>query len=325
MATNLLLCVIDAVVSTVNGLIDGIKYVWNNPLQTIEGVNFFSRALHSGTEENDLLVQMIKESGKELSKEFIEGDADKKARMLGQAVGEVLLALVSTKGVTAAVDAIKAGIKSGELASWFSKFSKGTATAEDIANGLGKTAEAVDKADDSVKIINSGSKIDDLARLDEIEVKFNYSSKYDEAEFARQLEDQQKGMNELTVQEYLDNRQKYIEQGRAIESNAAQQAARENAYLNKVNELRKSGLSADEAKTQAESWMNSQAALHNPDQVAGGNASNIGGVGDKGVNSSIGSQWRYRIDAVDEQIQKMAENMTEAERNSTYLNVNLTY
>ena len=155
MAINLLLGVKDAVVGTVDGLIDGIKYVWNNPLQTIEGVNFFSRALHSGTEENDLLVQMIKESGKELSKEFIEGDADKKARMLGQAVGEVLLALVSTKGVTAAVDAIKAGIKSGELASWFSKFSKGTATAEDIANGLGKTAETVDKADDSVKIIGN--------------------------------------------------------------------------------------------------------------------------------------------------------------------------
>jgi filamentous hemagglutinin len=155
MVTNFLLGVKDAVVSTVNGLIDGIKYVWNNPLQTIEGVTFFSRALHSGTEENDLLVQMIEESGKELSKEFIEGDADKKARMLGQAVGEVLLALVSTKGVTAAVDAIKAGIKSGELASWFSKFSKGTATAEDIANGLGKTAETVDKADDSVKIIGN--------------------------------------------------------------------------------------------------------------------------------------------------------------------------
>jgi hypothetical protein len=110
---------------------------------------------------------MIKESGKELSKEFIEGDADKKARMLGQAVGEVLLALVSTKGVTAAVDAIKAGIKSGELASWFSKFSKGTATAEDIANGLGKTAEAVDKADDSVKIIGNiegSGKVPNLSR-----------------------------------------------------------------------------------------------------------------------------------------------------------------
>lgn len=38
-------------------------------------------------------------------------------------------------------------------------------------------------------------------------------------------------MNELTVQEYLDNRQKYIEQGRAIESNAVQQTARENLHI----------------------------------------------------------------------------------------------
>jgi hypothetical protein len=88
--------------------------------------------------------------------------------MLGQAVGEVLLALVSTKGVTAAVDAIKAGIKSGEIASWFSKFSKGTATAEDIANGLGKTAEAVDKADDSVKIIGNIDNLGDLSKRDQL-------------------------------------------------------------------------------------------------------------------------------------------------------------
>lgn len=132
-------------------------------------------------------------------------------------------------------------------------------------------------------------------------------------------------MNELTVQEYLDNRQQYLDQGRAIEGNAAQQAARENAYLDKVAELRRNGLSAEDAKSRANEWINSQAALHNPDQVAGGNASNIGGVGDRGVNSSIGAQWRYRIDAVDEQIQRMVEGMTEAQRKSTYLNVNLTY
>ena len=111
-------------------------------------------------------------------------------------------------------------------------------------------------------------------------------------------------MNELTVREYLDNRQKYIEQGRAIESNAAQQAAREKAFVDKVDELQDSGLSLKEAEEQAEKWLDTQAALHNPDQVAGGYASNVGGVGDKGVNSSIGSQWRYRIDDVDAQIKK---------------------
>ncbi len=189
--------------------------------------------------------------------------------------------------------------------------------AANVASDAGK------KLDD---VIGGGSDaLNEVKRIDKIEVEFNYNSKYDEAEFARQLADQEKGMNELTVQEYLDNRQKYIEQGRAIESNAAQQAAREKAYVNKVNELQNTGLSIDEAEEQAQKWLNTQAALHNPDQVAGGYASNVGGVGDKGVNSSIGSQWRYRIDAVDEQIQKMAEDMSEAERNSTYLNVNLIY
>ena len=165
--------------------------------------------------------------------------------------------------------------------------------------------------------------LDEIKRIDEIEVEFNYNSKFDEAEFARQLADQQKGMNELTVREYLDNRQKYIEQGRAIESNAAQQAAREKAFVDKVDELQDAGLSLKEE--QAEKWLDTQAALHNPDQVAGGYASNVGGVGDKGVNSSIGSQWRYRIDGVDAQIKKMAESMSEAEKNSTYLNVKLAH
>ena len=167
--------------------------------------------------------------------------------------------------------------------------------------------------------------LDEIKRIDEIEVEFNYNSKFDEAEFARQLADQQKGMNELTVREYLDNRQKYIEQGRAIESNAAQQAAREKAFVDKVDELQDAGLSLKEAEEQAEKWLDTQAALHNPDQVAGGYASNVGGVGDKGVNSSIGSQWRYRIDGVDAQIKKMAESMSEAEKNSTYLNVKLAH
>ena len=33
------------------------------------------------------------------------------------------------------------------------------------------------------------------------------------------------------------------------------------------------------------------AALHDPDQVAGGFYNHITGMGDRGINSSIGSQW----------------------------------
>lgn len=164
-----------------------------------------------------------------------------------------------------------------------------------------------------------------ISRIDEIEVRFNYKSKYDEAEFARQLADQQAGVNKLTVDEYLKNRERYISEGRAIEANAVQQAARKEAQAQKIAELRKNGLSYSEAKKQAEEWLKSQAALHNPDQIAGGNPLNIGGMGDSKINSSIGSQWKYRIDAVDEQIKALADKMTESERKSTYLNVKLKH
>ncbi|EPY2275109.1 polymorphic toxin type 15 domain-containing protein [Clostridium sporogenes] len=164
-----------------------------------------------------------------------------------------------------------------------------------------------------------------ISKIKEIEVKFNYRTKYDEGEFARQLADQEAGMNKLTVDEYLKNRERYIAEGRAIEGNAAQKIARENAYLDKVREFRKRGLSAEEAKIETQKWIDTQAALHNPDQIAGGNPLNIGGMGDKKINSSIGSQWKYRIDMLDEEIRALGEKMTELEKRSTYLNVKLRY
>ncbi len=95
--------------------------------------------------------------------------------------------------------------------------------------------------------------------------------------------------------------------------------------MDKIRELRDSGLSAREADIQAHSWLNTQAALHNPDLIAGGNLLQVDDVGDKGINSSIGAQWKYRISTVDRHVQSLANNMTEIERKSTYLNVKLKY
>lgn len=167
--------------------------------------------------------------------------------------------------------------------------------------------------------------LDNVPRIDEIEVNFNYKTKFDSEEFARQLKDQEKGMNELTVYEYQQNRKRFIDEGRAIEGNAAQQAAREKALSKKIEELFESGMSWEEAEGKAASWLKTQAALHNPDQIAGGNPLHIGGLGDKRINSSLGSQWRYRIDIVDEQIKELEKSLTLEQRKNTYLNVKLTY
>ncbi|KAA0944294.1 hypothetical protein FQ087_19490 [Sporosarcina sp. ANT_H38] len=166
--------------------------------------------------------------------------------------------------------------------------------------------------------------LDNLPRIKEIEVNFNRNVKHDSEEFTRQLKDQEKGMNELTVDEYLINRERYIAEGRAIEGNAAQKMARQEALKDKITELRKQGLSRADATKQASEWMGTKAALHIPDQIAGGRANIIGGLGDKRVNSSIGTQWKYRIDVVDDQIRGIAKNMTPEQLKNNYLNVKLT-
>lgn len=56
----------------------------------------------------------------------------------------------------------------------------------------------------------AGETVNSIPRIKEIDVNFNYNTKYDEGEFAQQLADQEAGMNKLTVDEYLKNRERYI-------------------------------------------------------------------------------------------------------------------
>ena len=72
-----------------------------------------------------------------------------------------------------------------------------------------------------------------------------------------------------------------------------------------MESMKKRGVNTKEAKKLAEAQVKKQmdqlAALHNPDLIAGGN-DEIGGMGNKGVNSSIGAQWpkQGRVTGMDE-------------------------
>lgn len=135
----------------------------------------------------------------------------------------------------------------------------------------------------------------------------------------------QDGLNDLTVQEYFDNRERYLKEGRSKEGSKAQKAARKKALEDKTRELILSGDTPDVAEKKAKEWMKEQAALHDPDQIAGGDPTKISGMGDRRVNSSLGSQWKTRIDAMDEQIRKLAAGLSPEELKTTYLNINLSY
>jgi hypothetical protein len=165
--------------------------------------------------------------------------------------------------------------------------------------------------------------IDGTIRTPKVEVKFKRNPKHDTDEFKRQLKAQEEGINELTVEEFIANRDRYLKDGRALEGDAAQKLARKKAYKEKLDELQLLGYSYEESEVLATKWLETQAALHNPDQIAGGYASKVDDMGDKKINSSIGSQWRKNIKELDEKIRTLYKDMPEVQRKTTYLNIKL--
>ena len=160
-----------------------------------------------------------------------------------------------------------------------------------------------------------------------------------EKEFFRQLKNQEAGINKMTVGEYLANRkhlneliQKYgYTKARAIltQGGKAQSVARKE-LLKKIKKSVKSsiekqgiigkkaeGIAARKAKEQLETL----AALHDPDIIAGG-SDKITRMGNASVNSSIGSQWSKegRIEALD----KAAEIKLKTEGPYAKMDIRLT-
>ena len=189
-----------------------------------------------------------------------------------------------------------------------------------IAKGLKATKEALRGLD----ALNDASKAT-ISKTPEITINFTRNLKHDATEFSRQLANQQNGMNRLTVADYINNRGSYLANGRSSAGNAAQKAARNEALAKKIDELVDSGMSRSEAKSEADRWIKTQAALHDPDQIAGGFPKNVTGVGDFGINSSIGAQWKDKIATVDNVVDEIVRTTPYEDLNKIYLNVKLQY
>ncbi|MGG0658087.1 T7SS effector LXG polymorphic toxin [Rummeliibacillus pycnus] len=326
----------------VEGIIDLFT---TNPIETIESTL-------KAVVDPETYKYLAKSIADSFERDVINGDAESRARWISYALGTVFTSVVGTKGAgavtkagmattkaaaKAGVSTVKGALKETPIPNLFPYAPQHQLAGANLGVVPFNTVNSVglkDRLLSMAKVETKGSKgakgtrnvkyLDDVPRIKEIEVNFKKNVKHDSEEFVKQLKDQEKGMNELTVDEYLKNRDRYIAEGRAIEGNAAQKMARQEALKDKIAELRKQGLSRADATKQASEWMETKAALHNPDQIAGGRADIIGGLGDKRVNSSIGSQWKYRIDVVDEQIREIAKNMSPEKLKNTYLNVKLT-
>ncbi|WP_420710642.1 polymorphic toxin type 15 domain-containing protein [Agrococcus sp. SL85] len=80
-----------------------------------------------------------------------------------------------------------------------------------------------------------------------------------------------------------------------------------------------------EAARNADAWLSTRAATHRLDGIAGGDLTDISGVGDSGVNSSLGSQWRSRVGAPDQAVLDFVSNDPGVDRSSVFMHIALTW
>lgn len=156
---------------------------------------------------------------------------------------------------------------------------------------------------------------------------FNVSDKHLDriTEFDRQLAGQEKGLNDLTVEEYLKGREAFVNKEAVRDPNVAKDARLKFSleleaefYRNLVLNGALPEAAEAQAKDMASKKMATIAALHNPDLFAGGKDF-ISDFGDPRVNSSIGAQWPSRIGDLD----SAAREVPEASRGATIINSKL--
>jgi len=147
-----------------------------------------------------------------------------------------------------------------------------------------------------------------------------------EGEYIRQLQNQETGINKLSIDKWENNRKKYLKQGRDSKSSGYQKRTREELRAETAERL------IQEEKQKGKTLKYNEAlkivdskyvALHDPDQVAGGEAAAITSLGRGDVNSSIGSQWSKKIHTVDAMVRKMFKSLSKSERQKVKMNVKL--
>jgi hypothetical protein len=121
-----------------------------------------------------------------------------------------------------------------------------------------------------------------------------------EEEFNRQLKNQEDGINKMSPDDLIEGIDNYKGMRDPKKSKEIREAYKDKIKEIREDELKNSGFSRTKIKKLSEEYAENAAkqvaALHNPDGIAGGKdafkVENLDKhIGDKGVNSSLGSQW----------------------------------
>ena len=150
---------------------------------------------------------------------------------------------------------------------------------------------------------------------------FKRNKKHDPVEYDRQYNEQMDTLQSMSVADWQHNRNEYLANGRTSDSLRAQQNARDAALEDRVLQLRLEGQSPEQAALNASEWLKTQAATHRLDGIAGGDATDISGVGDTRINSSLGSQWRTRVGDLDAAVDAYVAANPGADLSNVFMNV----
>jgi hypothetical protein len=166
--------------------------------------------------------------------------------------------------------------------------------------------------------------------MESVEIVFNIRTRrFNPVPFRGQLRQQEDGIRAMKMNAWMANRNQFLEtredtgSGRSEDSGGDQRAFREIIRSRIIERRVAQGMSVSNAEVHADNWLSQRAALHGPDQIAGGGrtAGDIGrattddfsqfkertgliGMGDARINSSIGSQWRTRVGQIDQEVNK---------------------
>ncbi len=141
-----------------------------------------------------------------------------------------------------------------------------------------------------------------LRLADDVELVFDRTNpNHDWDEFVRQAQLQERSLNQQSVGSWDANRSEFTRVDPATGQQVGRRdAAEQSAYRAEQVQLyadglvRDHGLTPDAALARARSDLSDQDVLHGPDQSAGGNPVQFTGLGDGGVNRSLGNQWGGR-------------------------------
>ena len=164
-------------------------------------------------------------------------------------------------------------------------------------------------------------------RISETPIELDMSFKSDEIDIDSFFEEgymQEDAFNNLTVEDYLKNYDNYKQNGRSADGTRAQKEYRFKAIEVTADEMMRNepGLTYPEARTSATDLYRKSAALHNPDQNAGGNPLEIHALGGARENSAYGALWKNgRSEQLHDAVVELTKNMTPEQMRSTRLNV----